>query len=65
MKLNVMEILKQLPRTNCRECGEVTCMAFAAKLAKAEVPLEDCKPLFAEKYAQNLASLRELSRQAA
>ncbi|MCU0573701.1 MAG: hypothetical protein MUC41_11995 [Syntrophobacteraceae bacterium] len=24
MKLNVVEILKHLPKTNCMECGDVT-----------------------------------------
>ena len=27
-----LEIYKRLPRTNCRACGEQTCMAFAASL---------------------------------
>jgi len=25
----IFEILKRLPRTNCRECGQTTCMVFA------------------------------------
>ncbi len=29
---NVIDIYKLLPRTNCRECGFMTCMAFAAEL---------------------------------
>ena len=45
MKLNVMELVKLLPRTNCKECGEVTCMAFAAKLAKGDARIEACRPL--------------------
>ena len=31
-KVPVMDILKILPKTNCRECGYPTCMAFAAAL---------------------------------
>ena len=27
---NLMDVFKQLPRTNCKECGYSTCMAFAA-----------------------------------
>ena len=34
MKLNVMEVLKELPRTNCKECSEPTCMVFATKLLR-------------------------------
>ncbi|RLG45420.1 MAG: hypothetical protein DRN92_06785 [Thermoproteota archaeon] len=26
------DVYKYLPRTNCGECGETTCMAFAVKL---------------------------------
>jgi len=46
MKLNVAEILKHLPKTNCKKCGELTCMAFAARLAKRDISLEACPPLF-------------------
>ena len=28
----VLDILKLLPRSNCKECGFATCMAFAAEL---------------------------------
>jgi ArsR family metal-binding transcriptional regulator len=57
MKLNVVDILKQLPRTNCKECGEATCMAFAAKLAKMEKKVEECKPLLNEEHAQKRKAL--------
>lgn len=29
---NVLDIYKRLPQTNCRECGYLSCMAFAAAL---------------------------------
>jgi ArsR family metal-binding transcriptional regulator len=47
----VFEILKLLPRTNCRECGEPTCMVFAAQAAEGVKSATDCPPLTAE--AQN------------
>ncbi len=31
-KVSVLDLLKLLPQTNCRECGFATCMAFAATL---------------------------------
>ncbi|MFI5329853.1 MAG: (Fe-S)-binding protein [Desulfobaccales bacterium] len=40
--LKVLEILKLLPRTNCRACGYATCMAFAAALREGEISLHDC-----------------------
>jgi len=47
----VLEILKLLPRTNCRQCGEPTCMVFAARAAEGVKSATDCPPLTAE--AQN------------
>jgi acetyl-CoA decarbonylase/synthase complex subunit gamma len=29
MALTVLEIFKMLPGTNCRECGQPTCLAIA------------------------------------
>lgn len=41
----LIEILKRLPRTNCRACGEPTCMVFAARLAEGAKGTEACPPL--------------------
>ncbi|MDD5127694.1 MAG: (Fe-S)-binding protein [Dehalococcoidales bacterium] len=41
----VMEIYKLLPRTNCRQCGYATCMAYAAALSQGATTLEQCAPL--------------------
>lgn len=42
----IMEILKLLPKkTNCRQCGEPTCMVFATKLAEGAKGSEKCPPL--------------------
>jgi len=38
-------ILKKLPRTNCRACGEATCMVFASKMAEGVKEAVDCPPL--------------------
>ncbi len=62
-KLKPLEIYKLLPRTNCGECGESSCMAFAAKLIEREADLSQCKPLFRDpKYKKNLEKLLELLR---
>jgi ArsR family metal-binding transcriptional regulator len=47
-KPQVFEILKLLPRTNCRECGEPTCMVFAARAAEGVKSAADCPRLKAE-----------------
>jgi len=42
MALKGAEIMKMLPKTNCKECGCATCFAFAMKLATGGVKLDDC-----------------------
>ena len=48
----LIEILKLLPRTNCRECGEPTCMVFAARVAEGAKGVEACPPLAGENRRQ-------------
>ncbi len=42
MGLTGLEIYKHLPKTNCKECGSPTCLAFAMALAGGKAQLEDC-----------------------
>ena len=44
-KPGVLEILKLLPKTNCRECGEPTCMVFATRVAEGAKGPEACPAL--------------------
>ncbi len=44
-KPKVIEILKLLPKTNCHECGQPTCMVFATQVAEGGRGSEDCPPL--------------------
>jgi len=44
---SIVDIVKDLPRTNCQKCGYATCMAFAAALRNGETTPADC-PDFAE-----------------
>lgn len=41
----VIEILKLLPKTNCKECEQPTCMVFAAQVAEGAKGPADCLPL--------------------
>lgn len=52
MALSGMQIYKLLPRTNCKECGYPTCLAFAMKLAAKQVELDDCPYVSEESRAQ-------------
>jgi len=56
--LKVMEILKLLPMTNCKACGYAACMAYAAALREGEIRLEDCPPLWEDKYREKREKLQ-------
>jgi ArsR family metal-binding transcriptional regulator len=40
-----LDILVLLPQTNCKQCGEATCMAFAASLLQHKRTVTECIPL--------------------
>jgi ArsR family metal-binding transcriptional regulator len=44
-KPKILEILKLLPKTNCRQCGSPTCMVFATNVAEGVKGPQDCPPL--------------------
>ena len=48
-QISPIDVYKLLPRTNCKECGEENCMAFATKLVNKEIRLDQCTPLLDEK----------------
>lgn len=56
----VMEVFKLLPRTNCKQCGVPSCMAFAAALAKGDIDLDKCAPLLENENSDNLEKLHGL-----
>ena len=43
MGLSGIQIFQQLPKTNCKECGVPTCLAFAMNLAAGKAELSACK----------------------
>ncbi len=42
MALKGLDIFKLTPKTNCKQCGVPTCMAFSMKVAQGAMPLEKC-----------------------
>lgn len=42
MALTGLEIFKLLPKTNCKECGQPTCLAFSMALAASKTSLDKC-----------------------
>jgi len=45
MALTGLEIYKNLPKTNCKDCGVATCLAFAMKVAAKQAGLDECPHL--------------------
>ena len=41
----ILKILTLLPKTNCQECGQPTCMAFAVLVTEREKSPENCPQL--------------------
>ena len=60
--LNPLEVFKLLPRKNCKECGEPTCMAFALKLVNEELELQNCPLLFTKEFETNRLKLMKGAR---
>jgi len=49
-----MQIYKQLPRTNCKECGFPTCMAFAMQVAAKQKAIIEC-PFISDEAVTSLS----------
>ena len=54
MALTGIEIFKLLAKTNCKECGFPTCLAFAMALASGKAELEAC-PYVSDEVKEKLA----------
>lgn len=52
MALSGIQIYKLLPKTNCKECGFPTCLAFAMKLSAKQVSLSACPYVSEESKTQ-------------
>ncbi len=59
-ELSPIDIYKLLPKTNCKECGEPNCMAFATKVVNREVAIDDCPPLLKEENEKAYKKLKEI-----
>jgi acetyl-CoA decarbonylase/synthase complex subunit gamma len=63
-ELSPIDVYKLLPKTNCKECGEENCMAFATKVVNREVPIEKCPPLLKKENAKAYKQLKEMLKPA-
>ena len=65
MALTGLQIQKLLPKSNCKECGSNTCLAFAMKLASRKAEISECpyasdeaKRVLGEAYEPPVRSVR-------
>ncbi|MCW4018532.1 MAG: acetyl-CoA decarbonylase/synthase complex subunit gamma [Candidatus Bathyarchaeota archaeon] len=63
-ELSPIDVYKLLPKTNCKECGQENCMAFATKIVNREVNLDSCKPLLKKEKEKAYLQLKELLKPA-
>jgi len=63
-ELSPIDVYKLLPRTNCKECGEENCMAYATKVVNREVSIEMCPPLLTKKHEKAYKQLKEMLKPA-
>jgi acetyl-CoA decarbonylase/synthase complex subunit gamma len=59
-ELSPIDVYKLLPKTNCKECGEENCMAFATKIVNREVNVDQCTPLLKKENAKAYNQLKEM-----
>jgi ArsR family metal-binding transcriptional regulator len=62
IKVTALQIYSWLPKTNCKACGEATCLAFAVKLLQGEQKLSKCVPLSTEsRFVENKKIMQEMA----
>jgi len=59
-ELSPIDVYKLLPKTNCKECGEENCMAFATKIVNREVQVDQCPPLLKKGNEKAHGQLKEM-----
>lgn len=53
-----LDVYALLPQTNCKQCGEATCMAFAFRLLLGKGAVEECVPLLEEQFIERYRTLK-------
>ena len=60
MAMSVVDVYRDvLAKTNCRDCGFPTCLAFAAKVVSEKYPLANCPHIAADVLARCEIELAE------
>ena len=58
MALTGLAVYKLLPKTNCKDCGQATCLAFAMQLAAGKAALDAC-PHVSDEARETLGAASE------
>ncbi len=61
VRVELMEVYRYLPRTNCGKCGEQGCYSFAIRLMAGQVTLDRCTLLKEPEYTDNQEHLQTLT----
>jgi len=57
----VLDIIRHLPRiSGCSDCGQGSCMAFAAAVSRGDCGIEKCRPLGSEEFSDNRNALEKI-----
>jgi ArsR family metal-binding transcriptional regulator len=62
VELKYLDVFKLLPGTNCKECGQPTCLAFATLLVRQGASVKQCLPLFTSRFEEKKKRLLEMLR---
>lgn len=62
MEISVLDAYNYLPKTNCKDCGCESCMAFALALLDGKRTLNKCMHLLETKNIRNRAALAKRLR---
>lgn len=56
-----LDVYELLPRTNCGQCGEASCLAFAVLLIQQQHTLDECLPLYQDRsFSERVATLEAM-----
>ncbi|HWQ49555.1 MAG TPA: DUF169 domain-containing protein [Methanosarcina sp.] len=61
VRVELREIYKYLPQTDCGKCGEQNCYSFVVRLMAGKITLDKCAPLKEPKYIVNKEHLQVLT----
>jgi len=59
-EISPIDVYMLLPKTNCKECSQENCMAFATKVVNREVAIEKCPPLLTKEHEKSYKKLWEM-----